>query len=129
MTRPAPSRSASSVSAALKTSPCGDVTLEGGYRATHAEAERDLAETYQAFAVANQTISFENTAQGALVTGFANVTAGAASCAAGGTAGAEIGSAGLYVPGIGWVFDGITTVVGCAIGVGIYVGSGVRYQR
>lgn len=48
------------VQAALARSPCGNVTLDGGYQATHAEAERDLAETYQAFAVANETISYEN---------------------------------------------------------------------
>ena len=48
------------VQAALQKSPCGNVTLEGGYQATHAEAERDLLETYQAFAVANETISYEN---------------------------------------------------------------------
>lgn len=117
------------VAAALGKSPCGDVTLLGGYKATHDEAERDLSETYEAFAVANQTISFENTAQGALVSGFANVAGGAASCAAGGAAGAEVGAAGVFVPGVGWFFEGTTTVVGCAVGVAIYATSGVRYQR
>jgi hypothetical protein len=117
------------VAAALNKSPCGDVTLEAGYRATHAQAERDLEETYQALAIVNQTISFENSAQGALVSGFANVAAGAASCAVGGAAGAEAGAAGVFVPGIGWVFEGTTTVIGCAVGVVTYTFSGVRYQR
>lgn len=48
------------VAAALRNSLCGDVTLKGGYQATHAEAERDLAETYQAFYAATQTIAKEN---------------------------------------------------------------------
>lgn len=40
--------------------PCNRVQLEGGYTASHAEAERDLQETRAAFQVAVQGIDFYN---------------------------------------------------------------------
>lgn len=79
------------VQAALTKSPCGNVTLQGGYQATYAEAERDLAETYQAFQAASQTIDYENgnvEARGhvlaACMTGAAVVGYGGPGAAAGG---------------------------------------------
>ena len=40
--------------------PCDAVQLTGGYMASHAEAERDLAETRAAFQVANASIAWYN---------------------------------------------------------------------
>jgi len=48
------------VTAALGKSACGNVTLEGGFQATHAQAQRDLAETFAAYAIALETINYEN---------------------------------------------------------------------
>jgi hypothetical protein len=40
--------------------PCADVQLMGGYTATHAEAERDLAETKSAFEAAVASLNWYN---------------------------------------------------------------------
>ena len=106
----------------------GFVPLEGGYQATISQALTDLAETRSAFALAQASISFYGTWTGPVTSVMIAIAGGAASCAAGGLAGAAVGAIGVPVPPFGWVFEGATTAVGCAAGVGIYALSGVRFQ-
>lgn len=88
-----------------KAGPCNDVQLMGGYMATHAEAERDLAETKAAFNAAVESLNWYNnvnTCKADLsatavvgISGAAGAGGAVASAGVRGTAGA-VGSAWRY---------------------------------